>query len=82
MNVADYRPTGIAPPKIYKEGILILRLVRTDNILLAVGPSATTQSARDYSRFAVKTENIKKSAREKLNRKALDMICANDNVFE
>lgn len=73
--VADYRPVQIAEQKIKKaEDVLTLELQRNSDILAEVG-------ALKYGPFTVgfaaETENLEQHAREKLDRKHLDMIAAN-----
>lgn len=75
--VADYRPAQRATQKIKKQSSeLQIVLDRTDDIL---------QSLRDVSHcfkvgFAAETENLIESATDKLRRKQLDLIVANDAV--
>jgi phosphopantothenoylcysteine decarboxylase/phosphopantothenate--cysteine ligase len=78
--VADYRPVETADQKIKKaEEGLTLQLTRTPDILAEVarlrelgrGPKVTVG-------FAAETENLLTNAREKLERKQLDLIAAND----
>jgi len=78
--VADYRPATVADNKIKKgDGDLELQLERTVDILLAV---AEARQATDYPGlvvgFAAETENLLANAHDKLTRKRLDMIVAND----
>jgi phosphopantothenoylcysteine decarboxylase/phosphopantothenate--cysteine ligase len=75
--VADYRPSVRAGHKIKKGGDLKLELVRNPDILADVG---THRSARPkvLVGFALETENLERSAREKLERKAADLIVANE----
>jgi phosphopantothenoylcysteine decarboxylase/phosphopantothenate--cysteine ligase len=75
--VADYRPEITAPQKIKKnEKPLTLKLVRTDDILMAVARSRK----KDHTvvGFAAETESLEANAREKLAKKKLDLIVAND----
>jgi phosphopantothenoylcysteine decarboxylase/phosphopantothenate--cysteine ligase len=78
--VADYRPEAAAPQKIKKrEAGLALNLVRTPDILSAV---AARRSAGGRLKavigFAAETRDVLENAREKLDRKKLDLIVAND----
>jgi phosphopantothenoylcysteine decarboxylase/phosphopantothenate--cysteine ligase len=75
--VADYRPARVAPGKIKKdERGLALELERTVDILAQV---ATRRRADQVVvGFAAETENLIENAREKLARKRLDLIVAND----
>jgi phosphopantothenoylcysteine decarboxylase / phosphopantothenate---cysteine ligase len=78
--VADYRPAAAAAHKIKKtrEG-LALELVRTPDILAAVAAlREKTGRPRTLVGFAAETRNVLENAREKLTRKGLDLIVAND----
>ena len=71
--VADYRPRTKAKEKIKKEGAgLTLELERTPDILSEV--------KGDFIRvgFAAESENLVENATQKLRRKNLDLIVAND----
>jgi phosphopantothenoylcysteine decarboxylase/phosphopantothenate--cysteine ligase len=75
--VADYRPATTAVQKIKKEGgHLALALEPTPDILA----QAATQRrpGQVLVGFAAETENLVGNARDKLRRKALDLIVAND----
>ena len=75
--VADYRPTAPAAHKIKKtEGALVLELERTIDILASLATSAERPEL--VIGFAAETENLLQNAAAKLDRKALDMIVAND----
>lgn len=74
--VADYRPAEPASEKIHKsEGDLILRLERTEDILLSLG----RMKSRDQILvgFAAETEDLRQRALGKMERKNLDWIIAN-----
>ncbi|TMA27712.1 MAG: bifunctional phosphopantothenoylcysteine decarboxylase/phosphopantothenate--cysteine ligase CoaBC [Deltaproteobacteria bacterium] len=74
--VADQRPADRAPQKIKKkEGEEVVRLVRTPDILAGLG--ARPQHPLLVG-FAAETENLEENAREKLAKKNLDLIVAND----
>lgn len=74
--VGDYRPAETAPQKIKKSGTgLILHLVRNDDILEILGKEKKDQVLVG---FAAETEHLLESAREKLARKNLDLLVAND----
>jgi phosphopantothenoylcysteine decarboxylase/phosphopantothenate--cysteine ligase len=74
--VADQRPLVRAPQKVKKQdGEEILTLVRTPDILAAVGAREVRPLLVG---FAAETENLEANAREKLLRKRLDFIVAND----
>jgi phosphopantothenoylcysteine decarboxylase/phosphopantothenate--cysteine ligase len=78
--VADYRPKAAAEHKIKKtQGEMALELVRTPDILAAVTTRrAQSGSPRVVIGFAAETCNVLENAREKLTRKGLDLIVAND----
>jgi len=75
--VADYRPATIATTKIKKTAeSMALDMVRTTDILAWV---AARGSERPFVvGFAAETDAIEQHAREKLLRKNLDMIAANE----
>jgi phosphopantothenoylcysteine decarboxylase/phosphopantothenate--cysteine ligase len=75
--VADYRPATIATAKIKKTAeSMALDMVRTTDILAWV---AARGSERPFVvGFAAETDAIEQHAREKLLRKNLDMIAANE----
>lgn len=75
--VADYRPVAIAEHKIKKgdEEIMELRLVKNPDIIATV----SAHSHRPFTvGFAAETRDLIHYAREKLTRKKLDLIIAND----
>jgi phosphopantothenoylcysteine decarboxylase/phosphopantothenate--cysteine ligase len=75
--VADYRPAQAADQKIKKgQPALTLVLERTTDIL------QTLAGREDLLRvgFAAETQNLAAAAQDKLQRKNLDMIVANDAV--
>lgn len=75
--VADYRPAHVSPEKIKKTGDEIsLSLVKNPDIIAAVGH--LTERRPWVVGFAAETENMAAYARDKLARKGLDMICANN----
>lgn len=78
--VADYRPEAPAPQKIKKrDDRLALNLVRTSDILSAVaGQRGAGGRLRAVIGFAAETRDVLDNAREKLARKKLDLIVAND----
>ena len=74
--VSDYRPKKIAPQKIKKLGDeTSLLLERTPDILLEAGKR---KDQRIFVGFAAETENLLRNAKEKLKKKNLDLIVAND----
>ena len=75
--VADYRPVQPAGQKVKKtQSELTLTLERTRDILSEVVSSRTDGML--IIGFAAETENVLANAREKLHRKQLDAIVAND----
>jgi phosphopantothenoylcysteine decarboxylase / phosphopantothenate---cysteine ligase len=76
--VSDYRPVETAPQKIKKnEGDLTLKLVKNPDILAELGASKK-DSHLILAGFAAETEKLTGNATEKLMRKNLDLIVAND----
>lgn len=76
--VLDYKPHKTAGHKIKKEdGNQILELVRTPDILEELGRTKDNNQCILVG-FAAETENLISNASEKLARKNLDMIVAND----
>jgi len=78
--VADYRPAQVAGQKIKKTaGPLALTLERTPDILVEVAARrAELPRLRVVVGFAAETERIVENARDKLQRKKLELIVAND----
>ncbi|HEY0097792.1 MAG TPA: bifunctional phosphopantothenoylcysteine decarboxylase/phosphopantothenate--cysteine ligase CoaBC [Pyrinomonadaceae bacterium] len=75
--VSDYRPARRAAQKIKKSGAaLTLTLEPTPDILAAV--AAERHEELLVIGFAAESENVVANAREKLSRKKLDAIVAND----
>jgi phosphopantothenoylcysteine decarboxylase/phosphopantothenate--cysteine ligase len=73
--VADYRPATCAPCKIKKSSAAkTLELVPTADILAEV---ATLPSRPFLVGFAAETDDVERYARDKLERKRLDLIAAN-----
>ncbi|MDG2047810.1 MAG: bifunctional phosphopantothenoylcysteine decarboxylase/phosphopantothenate--cysteine ligase CoaBC [Halioglobus sp.] len=78
--VADYRPTEVANQKIKKaHDEMTLQLVRNPDIVLAV---ASSQYPTYTVGFAAETNNVVAHAKEKMQRKGLDMMVANDVANE
>ena len=74
--VADYTPVETADHKIKKQdGDMSIPLRRTADILGDVAKIRT--SGQVICGFAMETENLLENSRSKLERKSLDMICAN-----
>jgi phosphopantothenoylcysteine decarboxylase / phosphopantothenate---cysteine ligase len=74
--VSDYRPLEVAREKI-KKGVrqMAVQLVANDDILEQLGRAKTTQVLVG---FAAETEDLAAHAREKMARKNLDLVVAND----
>jgi phosphopantothenoylcysteine decarboxylase/phosphopantothenate--cysteine ligase len=71
--VADYQPRAVSKAKIKKDALsLTLELVRTPDILTEVKGNFIKVG------FAAESENLVKNAREKLEKKQLDLMVAND----
>ena len=75
--VADYRPAKRERHKIKKGGNLQLELVRNPDILADVGAKRAQRPAVLVG-FALETESLEQAARDKLERKAADLIVANE----
>lgn len=74
--VADYRPKAPVDHKVKKqEGELSIALERTTDILKTLGERKTKQF---LCGFSMETENMLENSREKLRRKNLDMVVANN----
>ena len=78
--VSDWRPETRAPQKVKKgEGPENLKLVRTPDVLLEASRKVAGKAKRPVLvGFAAETERVVEHAREKLERKGLDAIVAND----
>lgn len=79
--VADYTPTDYSDNKIKKkDGDMSISLKRTRDILAYLG-----QNRRDNQiicGFSMETENMLENSRQKLLKKNVDMICANNLKVE
>lgn len=75
--VGDFRPASAAPQKIKKHGSdpLDLALVQNPDILAEV---AALPKRPFVVGFAAETENVEAHAREKLERKRIDLVAANE----
>ncbi|NIF24099.1 bifunctional phosphopantothenoylcysteine decarboxylase/phosphopantothenate--cysteine ligase CoaBC [Candidatus Pantoea multigeneris] len=77
--VADYRAAAVAEQKMKKQGgedTLTLQLVKNPDIVAEV---AARKTGRPFVvGFAAETQNVEEYARQKRQRKNLDLICAND----
>ena len=79
--VADYRPKEVNTEKTKKkDGDLALSLERTVDILKWLGEHKT--KGQFLCGFSMETENMLENSREKLNRKKIDMIVANNLKVE
>ncbi len=81
--VADYRPAEVAAHKLKKSGAAAetrsLTLVRTPDILSEVSQQRPHSGwPRVVVGFAAESEDLLRNAQEKLQRKGLDLIVAND----
>jgi phosphopantothenoylcysteine decarboxylase/phosphopantothenate--cysteine ligase len=75
--VADYRAAQVSPEKIKKQGDEItLKMVKNPDIVAGVAAMAARRPF--VVGFAAETQNVEEYARQKLIRKNLDLICAND----
>lgn len=73
--VSDYRPSVTAKQKMKKgKGEMMLLLQKTEDILLELGKN---RKNKILVGFAAETENLEKNAKEKLERKNLDIIAGN-----
>ncbi|MGF1746411.1 bifunctional phosphopantothenoylcysteine decarboxylase/phosphopantothenate--cysteine ligase CoaBC [Vibrio minamisatsumaniensis] len=81
--VADYRPETIADQKLKKvdgKDDMTIQMVKNPDIVASV---ASMNEDRPFTvGFAAETQDVEKYARGKLERKNLDMICANDVSVE
>ncbi|MBN1380685.1 MAG: bifunctional phosphopantothenoylcysteine decarboxylase/phosphopantothenate--cysteine ligase CoaBC [Deltaproteobacteria bacterium] len=74
--VADYRPASRSDSKIKKsEGTLNMSLERNPDIIAEIGKN---KGQRVLIGFAMETDNLFENAAEKLTRKNMDLIIAND----
>lgn len=75
--VSDYRPVEVAPQKLKKTaGELHITLTKNPDILAGLGRSKSP--GQILVGFAAETENLVENATEKLARKNLDLIVANN----
>ena len=78
--VADYRPKFVADEKIKKkEGESVLELERTTDIL---GTLSKRKQQQFLCGFSMETENLLENSKATLEKKNLDMICANNLKVE
>jgi phosphopantothenoylcysteine decarboxylase/phosphopantothenate--cysteine ligase len=75
--VADYRPAQVSPQKIKKtDGPLVIEMERTTDILAELG--RRKQDGQILIGFAAETQAVESFAMEKLKKKNVDYIVAND----
>ncbi|MGL6148218.1 MAG: phosphopantothenoylcysteine decarboxylase, partial [Plesiomonas sp.] len=75
--VADYRAEQVANEKIKKQGDTItLKMVKNPDIV--AGVALMNKNRPFVVGFAAETQNVEEYARQKLARKKLDLICANN----
>ncbi|WCE29831.1 bifunctional phosphopantothenoylcysteine decarboxylase/phosphopantothenate--cysteine ligase CoaBC [Vibrio sp. SCSIO 43137] len=81
--VADYRPCSVADQKIKKtddSDSMTISMVKNPDIVASV---AKLEQGRPFTvGFAAETQDVEKYARNKLVKKNLDLICANDVSVE
>ncbi|HDY8127348.1 TPA: bifunctional phosphopantothenoylcysteine decarboxylase/phosphopantothenate--cysteine ligase CoaBC [Vibrio vulnificus] len=81
--VADYRPATIAEQKLKKtddSDEMTITMVKNPDIVASV--SAMTENRPFTVGFAAETNDVEVYARRKLEKKKLDMLCANDVSVE
>jgi len=75
--VADYRVENVSGEKIKKDGDeILLKLVKNPDILTEL--SKLKRKDQIFVGFAAESQDLEKYAKDKLKRKKLDMIIAND----
>jgi phosphopantothenoylcysteine decarboxylase/phosphopantothenate--cysteine ligase len=75
--VSDFRPITQSKQKIKKKGEdIVIELTRNPDILEILG--RTKRESQIIIGFAAESENVEKNALEKLQKKKVDMIIAND----
>ncbi len=79
--VADYRPKTVAADKIKKtDANAVIELDRTDDILKYLGENK--KEGQTLCGFSMETKDLIANSRKKLEKKNLDMICANNLKVE
>ena len=79
--VADYRPAVVSDEKMKKkDGDLSIALERTDDILKYLGEHK--REGQFLCGFSMETQNMIENSKAKLEKKNLDMICANNLKVE
>lgn len=75
--VADYRPSAVSDQKIKKKADdMNIPLERTQDILAYIGENRAENQF--ICGFSMETENMLENSKEKLRKKNIDMICANN----
>ena len=75
--MADYTPQTVAPEKIKKkDGESAIPLKRTQDILKTLGQNRTEKQF--LCGFSMETENMIENSKQKLEKKNLDMVVANN----
>lgn len=76
--VADYRPQSVAENKLKKSGEdgMLLPLERTDDILAWLG--AHKKPGQILCGFSMETQNLLENSQQKLKKKQVDLIAANN----
>ena len=75
--VADYRPATVSDQKIKKkDGEMSIPLARTPDVLGTLGPQK--RPGQFLCGFSMETEHLVENSTAKLEKKNLDMICANN----
>lgn len=76
--VADYTPVSVADEKMKKhDGDMTVPLKRTKDIIAHLSANRPSDKRQIICGFSMETENLLENSRAKLERKRLDMICAN-----
>jgi len=75
--VADYRPDNVATQKIKKDND-VMQITMTKNPDIVKDVAALTAHRPFVVGFAAETQDVEQYAKSKMQRKNLDMICAND----
>ncbi|GAL05758.1 phosphopantothenoylcysteine decarboxylase [Photobacterium aphoticum] len=77
--VADFRPAHVATQKMKKQGgqdEMVISLVKNPDIIASI--AQLTEQRPFTVGFAAETQDVAQYAQDKLQRKNLDLICAND----
>ena len=76
--VADFRPAEPAAGKLHRaDGVAAIALEANPDIVATIGGAAGEQRPKVVVAFAAETEELVTRAREKLERKGVDLIAAN-----